>query len=104
MIVIAQLEALEITANLNATELNQLSIGQSAQVVLLNQPGETFNGTVRTLPYPYGGGSGDPDNEERVVRISLDSDDGLTLGELAEITITLQAKEDVLWLPPAAIP
>lgn len=103
VIVMAQLEELEITANLNATQLEKLSTGQTAQISLLNRPEAALSGTVRTLPYPYGGGSGDGSDQEKVVRISIDSENELSLGELAEITITLQEKENVLWLPPAAI-
>ena len=103
VIVMAQLDALEITANLDATDLEQLSVGQTAQITLLNRPETVLAGTVRTLPYPYGGGSGEAGDQETVVRISITSEANLTLGELAEVTITLQEKENVLWLPPAAI-
>ena len=38
------------------------------------------------------------------VRIALDNPDTtLELGELATVTIVLEEKADVLWLPPAAI-
>jgi RND family efflux transporter MFP subunit len=103
VIVMAQLDALEVTANLNAKEMEKLSAGQVAQIHLLNRPEEALTGEVRTLPYPYSGGSGDANNQEKVVRISINTDTELTLGELAEVTITLQEKENVLWLPPAAI-
>ena len=66
---------------------------------------------MRTLPYPYGGGSGgdgdDVNNNETVVRFALDSekhpDVELKLGELADIEVRLEAKQDVLWLSPNAI-
>ena len=105
VIVVAQVDALELTANLNATDLAELSIGQAAEIQLRNRPEEILTGAVRTLPYPYGGGSGSggDDNEEKVARISIDQDVALTLGELAEVTIMLEEKEGVLWLPPAAI-
>jgi RND family efflux transporter MFP subunit len=105
VIVVAQVEALELTANLNATDLAKLSIGQPAAIQLRNRPEATLTGAIRTLPYPYGGGSGSGagENEETVARISIDQDVALTLGELAEVTVTLEEKENVLWLPPAAI-
>jgi multidrug efflux pump subunit AcrA (membrane-fusion protein) len=105
VIVIAQVDALELTANLGATDLAQLSIDQPAAIELRNRPEETLTGAIRTLPYPYGGGSGSggEDNDEKVARISIDQDIELKLGELAEVTVTLEEKEDVLWLPPAAI-
>ncbi len=105
VIVVAQVDALELTANLNATDLAELSVGQPASIQLRNRPEATLTGAIRTLPYPYGGGSGSgaDNNEEKVARISIDQDVALTLGELAKVTITLEEKEDVLWLPPAAI-
>jgi RND family efflux transporter MFP subunit len=105
VIVIAQVDALELTANLDATDLAKLSIGQPTEIQLRNRPEEGLTGAVRTLPYPYGGGSGSgaDDNEEKVARISIDQDVALTLGELAEVTVTLEEKNGVLWLPPAAI-
>ena len=38
-----------------------------------------------------------------MARINIEQDVELTLGELAEVTITLEEKAGVLWLPPAAI-
>ena len=105
VIVIAQVDALELTANLNATDLAELSIDQPAAIQLRNRPEEPLTGAVRTLPYPYGGGSGSgaAESDEKVARISIDQNVELTLGELAEVTITLEEKDGVLWLPPAAI-
>ncbi len=104
VVVMAKLDDLELTANLDATTLAKLSIGQGATVQLLNRPGETLTGDLRTLPYPYGGGSGaNSNNEEKVARISINEETELTLGELADVEIALQEKSGVLWLPPAAI-
>ncbi|MFK7805226.1 MAG: HlyD family efflux transporter periplasmic adaptor subunit [Anaerolineae bacterium] len=110
--VIAQLDALELTANLGASDLEKLSIDQPVTIEIRNRPGETLSGFVRTLPYPYGGGSGgdggnDASNNEKVVRFTLDAekhpDAVLKLGELADIEVRLEAKNDVLWLSPNAI-
>lgn len=106
VIVIAQMEELELTANLNATDLEQLSVNQPASIELRNRPEETLTGYIRTLPYPYGGGSGTgsgSNNEETVARIAIDQDIELALGELAEVTVILEERDNVLWLPPAAI-
>lgn len=105
VIVIAQMEELELTANLNATDLEQLSVNQPASIELRNRPEETLTGYIRTLPYPYGGGSGTGSgaNEETVARIAIDQEIELALGELAEVTVILEERDNVLWLPPAAI-
>ena len=106
VMVIGQVENLEITANLNATELEQLSVEAPATIRLRNRPEEALEGAVRQLPYPYGGGSGSgaDQDDDRSVRIAVVSTGvELTLGELAEITVVLEEKENVLFLPPAAI-
>jgi multidrug efflux pump subunit AcrA (membrane-fusion protein) len=100
-VVLAQPEALEVTAELGSEELNQLSVGQEATITLRNRPEEPFGGVVRQLPLAFGGGAGDADTR---VRIHFDNPPTtLALGELATVRIVLEAKEDVLWLPPAAI-
>jgi multidrug efflux pump subunit AcrA (membrane-fusion protein) len=95
--------ALEITADLSASELSQMSIDQEATVRLLNRPDQDYAGHVRQLPYPYGGGSGG-ETDDTAARIALD-DPSVTLeiGELATVVIFLEQRENVLWLPPAAI-
>jgi multidrug efflux pump subunit AcrA (membrane-fusion protein) len=96
--------ALEITADLGADELSQMSIGQAATIRLLNRPEQDWSGHVRQLPYPYGGGGGSDTNDETTTRIALD-DPSVTLeiGELATVSIFLEQRDNVLWLPPAAI-
>ncbi|MCB0035037.1 MAG: HlyD family efflux transporter periplasmic adaptor subunit [Anaerolineales bacterium] len=105
VIVIAQMEELELTANLNATDLAELSVNQTASIILRNRPEDELSGYIRTLPYPYGGGSGvgEDGNNETIARIAIDQDISLALGELAEVTVILEERDDVLWLPPAAI-
>jgi multidrug efflux pump subunit AcrA (membrane-fusion protein) len=93
---------LEITAELSSDELSQMALNQQARITLRNRPGETFSGTVRQLPYPYGGTTVDT-GDDTAVHVSIESDVDMTLGELATVSIILQEKDDVLWLPPAAI-
>jgi len=96
--------ALEITADLGADKLSQMSVGQAATIRLLNRPEQDWSGHVRQLPYPYGGGAGGQADDDTATRITLD-DPSVTLeiGELATVIILLEQKDDVLWLPPAAI-
>jgi HlyD family secretion protein len=49
--------ALEITADLGADRLSQMSVGQAATIRLLDRPEQDWSGHVRQLPYPYGGGA-----------------------------------------------
>ena len=96
--------ALEITAELGADSLSQMSVGQEATVRLLNRPNQDWMGSVRQLPYPYGSGGATDQTDETATRIALD-DPNVTveLGELATVIISLERKENVLWLPPEAV-
>ena len=95
--------ALEITAELGADALSQMSVGQEATIRLLNRPNQDWTGYVRQLPYPYSGGS-TGQSDETATRIALE-DPSITveLGELATVIISLERKDDVLWLPPEAV-
>ncbi|MCI0396440.1 MAG: efflux RND transporter periplasmic adaptor subunit [Chloroflexi bacterium] len=104
VVVLAEPGELEITAELGSDQLSEMSVGQAATVHLRSRPEESLSGSVRQLPYPYGGGTVDTGSDDSVARITLDdSDAGLVLGELATVVIVLEEKQDVLWLPPAAI-
>ena len=96
--------ALEITADLGADKLTQMSVGQAATIRLLDRPEQDWSGHVRQLPYPYGGGGGGQTDGDPATRITLDDPNvTLEIGELATVIILLEQKDDVLWLPPAAI-
>jgi multidrug efflux pump subunit AcrA (membrane-fusion protein) len=101
--VLADPNALEITAELGSEELSQMALNQEAVISLRNRPGETFQGTVRQLPYPYGGTTVDTGDDDTAVHVAIEGDVDMTLGELATVSIVLQEKDNVLWLPPAAI-
>jgi len=101
--VLADPNALEITAELGSEELSQMALNQEAVITLRDRPGETFQGTVRQLPYPYGGGTVDAGDDDTAVHVALEGEVDLELGELATVSIVLEEKENVLWLPPAAI-
>ncbi len=108
VLVIGQVDNLEVTANLDATDLAKLSVEARATIRLRNRPEQPLEGHIRQLPYPFSGGTGSGPGtgqpEDRSVRIQIDTAGvSLTLGELAEVTVVLEEKENVLWLPPAAI-
>jgi RND family efflux transporter MFP subunit len=102
----------ELAANLTASKMEDLTEGMAAVCTVSNRPGEEFAGSIRRLPYPYGTGgrttsgtSGVEDMDESA-RISLEvtaEEAGLELGDLMYVTVVLESKEDVLWLPPQAI-
>ena len=106
VIVVADPLAIEVSADLSSSQLQEMVEGQEAVVALRAYPGQTWHGTVRCLPYPYGSGGGTEGlaGADKSTRIRLEGDlSGLQLGDLARVTIVLEEKDDVLWLPPAAI-
>ena len=76
-----------------------LAVGQSANIVLRSRPGETFAGKVARIEQ-----LSDAVTEERVAMVAFDTlPTGLTLNEMAEVTVQLPARTDVLTVPPAAL-
>jgi len=103
VMVLADPAELEITAELGVEDLSEMALGQEALITLRNRPEEAFGGSVRQLPYPYGGGTTDASDDDPAVHIAIAEDVELAPGELATVVIVLEEKENVLWLPPAAI-
>jgi HlyD family secretion protein len=106
VITVADLNKLEVRADLTTQELSQVAEGMVASVTPVGKPDEAVEGTVRSLPYPYGTGSDAQGEGETTPRISLKVDPvslGYATGDLVNITIVLEHKNNVLWLPPQAI-
>ena len=101
-IVVGDPSALEITANLDAGDVAELSLEMPASIRLRNRPEQDLVGFVRQLPFI--GGSDTTGNDDKAVHVTLqDQNVALELGELATVLITLEQKDNALWLPPAAI-
>jgi len=105
---------LEVGATLTSTQMQDLEEGMPAIIELPNRPGEKLTGYVRSLPYPYGTSGGAQtssqvtpgttvDNTTRVALDDPSSMEGFKLGDLVQVTVVMESKQNVLWLPPAAI-
>ena len=108
VMVVADPSELEVSAELEATRLQDLVEGMAAAVTIANRPGSEFGGYIRRLPYPYGGGGRitAAEEEDKSTRVSLETpaaESGLELGDMVRVTVVLERKDDVLWLPPQAI-
>lgn len=95
VITIALPEPKEAIANLAFNDIQRLSVGMVGVCQELNRPETAVQCVVRQLPLS----SRDADQTVRVAA----SLEGIALGQLIEIEMPLQVREDVLWLPPAAI-
>ncbi len=94
-------EELELRADLTADQVNELQVGQPVRLTKTDIGGASFSGTIRQLPYGWGG---DVEETDRAVHISPGAEaPGLTLDELLRANVVLEQRTDVLWLPPAAI-
>ena len=105
---IADISSLEVRADLVSNQMDKLSEGMVAGIFLTSRPGVTLPGAVRQLPYPYGsGGRGqtveDMDKSTRVTIDASPTEEGFRLGDLVRVTVELERKADVLWLPPQAL-
>jgi multidrug resistance efflux pump len=106
VISIADRSQIEISAELTSGEISELTEGQRAYIGQDGASQRVWEGTVRCLPYPYGscGRGGDLLEAADSVRISLMGGvDGLNMGDPVGVSIVLEEREDVLWLPPGAI-
>jgi multidrug efflux pump subunit AcrA (membrane-fusion protein) len=104
-IILGDTSGLEITADLNETQMRNLKEGMEVTFTLSDYPDQTWKGVIRLLPYPFGGG-GRPGlaDQDRSTHISVTSDrQSLKLGDLARVTVVLERKADALWLPPQAV-
>ncbi len=109
MMVLADPTELEISADLQDSEMSELAEGMPIVAEFVNRPGEEYTGFIRRLPYPYSGGSLSEgvDDEDPTTRITLDNVDpvemGWDIGDRLRITAELERVADALWLPPQAV-
>jgi RND family efflux transporter MFP subunit len=108
VVTVADPSELEISAELQSTAMQDLAEGMPTTMVLVSRPGEEFKGEIRKLPYPYGSGGGSTkvEEEDKTTRVTMEGsleEAGMELGDLMRVTVVLEQKPDVLWLPPQAI-
>lgn len=108
VMVIADPSELEVSADLTDRQMRDLVEEMPAVASPVSSPGDEVSAVVRRLPYPYGGGgrSQGVGEEDKSSRVALEVEFGKTgfeLGDLVRVTVVLEAKPDVLWLPPQAI-
>lgn len=108
VIVVADVNHLEASADLLDKDLQVLTEGMDVTVAPVSSPGKAVPGTIRKLPYPYGKAvpQNTQEQEDKSTRVTLKGsleDMGLGMGDLVRVVATLEKKTGVLWLPPQAV-
>jgi multidrug efflux pump subunit AcrA (membrane-fusion protein) len=95
VMVLAIPEPQEIIANLSFNDVQQLSVGLTGVCQVVNQPDTAVGCAIRQIPVS----TSEADQTTRVAA----SFEGLPNGQLVQVEMPLEVREDVLWLPPAFI-
>lgn len=104
VVVIADLSALEVAFQPSRCDMGDLAEGMGAAGSVSNRTDEPLPMTVRQLPYPYG--SGNQGDDECTVRVAFDNaadGNALEVGTRVSMVVEIERRDDVLWLPPAAV-
>lgn len=105
---IADVENLEISADLLSNQMDKLEEGMTTSITLVSRPGLELEGTVRKLPFPFGGSRAgstveDLDKSTRITLPQSASEAEFEEGDLVRVVVELERKDGVLWLPPQAL-
>jgi multidrug efflux pump subunit AcrA (membrane-fusion protein) len=109
MATVADINDLEVTADLLSNQMEDLAEEMPVNVVLVSRPGVELRGNIRQLPYPYGSGGSSTEtieDRDKSTRFTLEQsaeEAGFDMGDLVRVTVELERKEDVLWVPPQAV-
>ena len=95
VITIGRSEPKEVLGSLAIADANRLSVGMTGVCQVANQPQTAVQCAVRRIPLS----AQDADQTTRVAA----SLEGQPSGQLIEVDMPLQVREDVLWLPAAAV-
>lgn len=96
--VISDLSEFELTDDLDASDLSELSEGIPVTIQQATGPSETYTGVITALPQPFGTGIDD------FIHITFDEvDDSLEVGDRMSFIVTIDTREGVLVLPKSAI-
>ncbi len=100
---VSDLTELEVRVDTVNIVPNQLAVGMPAAVSLAGLPGVELQGRIRRLPATGALAGADQDRALHIALEGGSSSAGYRSGDLVGISLVLEQKQDVLWLPPAAI-
>ncbi len=99
---VADVNLLEVSMSASPEYLNEIAVGMEATVLAASGLGEAAAASVRRMPISDRVGEAGDDT----LRVSLAQsplDLGYELGDLVKVTIILQKRIDVLWVPPQVV-
>ena len=100
---VSDITSLEVAGDVANVPLDQVSAGMAATVSPVAQPGVDFEAHIRQVP-PRGLLA--ETNQEKTLRVTLDDPAKMSTvrnGDLVRITLVMEEKSGVLWLPPQAV-
>jgi RND family efflux transporter MFP subunit len=104
---LADLTKLEIASELQGSDQTQIAEGMTVSMFFISRPGDTFSGLVRQMPSSLGqSANSNVEVVDKVTHISVDDPTAISvneLGDLVRVTVILEKRDNVLWLPPQAI-
>ncbi|MGE5223962.1 MAG: efflux RND transporter periplasmic adaptor subunit, partial [Omnitrophica WOR_2 bacterium] len=102
---VADLNNVELSAEPGNEIMQKMQEGMPVSAIFYGRPGTPLPGSIRRLPTPYGSGNPAVDGEQdKSTRITLDSlPKNSELGDLLSVTVTLDRRENALWLPVQAV-
>ena len=99
---------IQVTANLREADMQELAEGLPVQIAPSGSPGAALPGQIARLPYPFGSG-GDTAVADADPTTTVQFDDMAAAlaayepGDRVTVRLVITQRDDVLWLPPAAI-
>lgn len=99
---------IQVTANLREADMQELAEGLPVQIAPSGSPGAALPGQIVRLPYPFGSG-GDTAVADADPTTTVQFDDMAAAlaayepGDRVTVRLVITQRDDVLWLPPAAI-
>lgn len=96
---ITDMGAIWVKTRIDQMRGNGIAVGQNVDIVVRSVPNKIFRGTVARLDI-----QSDSVTEERTVNIAFESPpSGLSLGDLAEVTIALSPVTSAIYVPSGAV-